>query len=150
MIVSYILLARCSDVQHILNEIDETLKQLVDEKGLFDGYGSLDIGVWKKQNGKISTIYEKAYGLAQYKSLKSSLPNIKGKILFDSIEEAVESLEDLPNVPALNSGRRNLYRIASNTKMFVGVAALMMNKKYGLNLDEKVSLFYHGLLNKTT
>ena len=136
--------AATSSESDIVSEFNTLLSNIVNQEGLFDNYGSIDAAIWKKDvSGKVVPIYQGAFGMAQYKRARDYLGKINGTMPSPGLKTVVEQyLDDHPDIPALNDERkRNIYRIASNTKAVIGVAAFMMHKKYGLDLDEKVSQY---------
>lgn len=139
-----------SNVQKVLDELEGLLKNNVDnENHLFDGIGSIDVAVYKwtpkKSIDVIEPLLQKSFGRSQVQSVAEKVSKLNGsKPLVDLKKIANESFPRQPNVPGMNpidpTGPRNQYRIASNTKTFIGVAAHLLANRHGLNLDEKVIL----------
>ena len=128
-----------------VNDFNMMLESIVNAEGLFDQYGSIDAAVWKKdESGQLVPIYQGAFGMAQYEHAIDYLGNISGTTPSPQLKIVVDKyLASHPDVPALNSSeKRNLYRIASNTKSVISVAAFLMHKNYGLQLDDKVKFKY--------
>lgn len=125
-----------------LKDFNDMLVSHVSLSKVYDDRGSIDAAVWKNgDKGDMIPLYQKAFGMAQSTYAKmnfsGSLPSKQLKVVADRLKE----IEELSlNVPALNdtSKGRNIYRIASNTKSFIGVAAMYMSKKLGLDLDDKI------------
>lgn len=123
--------------EKIIKQLDKLLqKNMVN--GLFDGIGSIDVAVWKREYNKkyLVSLYSKSYGKSQVKSIKEKLSAINT----DSPWVELKTIADkyLPSPPDVVTDDSNLYRIASNTKTFIGTFAHLLVARFGLNLDEKV------------
>ena len=130
-----------SPVDRVVDEFNEMLASMVDNDGLFDKHGSIDAAVWKKdESGRHIPIYQGSFGMAQYKRAKEDLADITGRTPSPQLKAIADGLGAHPDVKAMNStDKRNIYRIASNTKSLIGVTAFWLKKHHGLNLDDKIS-----------
>lgn len=133
------------DFSFISDDFQRMLQTHMADDGLFDEFGSLDIAVMKKDAlGRENIVYQKAYGMAQHELANDVLSEVKGKVITPGLKVAVENIKGAPDLRALNMPeKRNIYRIGSLTKAIVGVAALIMKKRYDLNLHDKVK-FLNG------
>jgi len=130
--------------ENIIEQLDKLLqKNMVN--GLFDGIGSIDVAVWKREYNKknLLSLYSKSYGKSQVKSIKQELSAINTDSPWEELKTIAEKY--LPSPADVVTDDSNLYRVASNTKTFIGTFAQLMVARFGLNLDEKVS---NALSNK--
>ncbi|XP_057291476.1 uncharacterized protein LOC130614098 [Hydractinia symbiolongicarpus] len=136
--------------QKIIKELESILQKNVKNQ-LFDGAGSIDVTVWKRNQNQseLIPIYLKSFGKSQVANISKEIVHIKTRSPWNNLKDI--SNRYLPAIPDVDgnmygdAGKRNQYRIASNTKTFIGIAADMLAEKHGLNLDEKLHPKYVNL-----
>ncbi|XP_066926479.1 beta-lactamase-like protein 3 [Clytia hemisphaerica] len=137
----------------ILREFDDLLNSKVDKTtGLFDGVGSIDVAVWKKdgQTQNVSPVFIRSLGKSQIKPVLENIqhvniskPSVPLQRLSDEYLDINQMNTDM--LPAMNSTERNQYRIASISKSFLGYIADYLAMHRGLDLNEKISPKYIDL-----
>ena len=120
--------------------------------GLFDGVGSIDVSVWKKdgQNQAINPLFIQSLGQSQIKAIQENIQNVrisKPSVKLERLADKYLNSEQLNTnmLPAINGTEgteRNQYRIASISKSFLGYVANYLAVHHGININEKVYLFY--------
>ena len=105
----------------ILKEFDDMLRSKLDKStGLFDGVGSIDVSVWKKdgQHQIINPVFIQSLGKSQIKPIWENMQNVgisKPSVELERLaDEYLNSRQLNTNMlPALNGTERNQYHIAS-------------------------------------
>lgn len=137
-------------LEQVLKDLKNLLEvNVVTDNGLFDGIGSIDVAVYKRspiQNNtrQITRLFLKSFGKSQVSNVATKASKIQGYTPLEGLKKiASTSFPKKPDVLGSNTAdKRNQYRIASNTKTFIGVAANLLASNHGLDLDEKVYIFY--------
>ncbi len=126
----------------VIEEFDAILASYVDKDGFFDQVGALDVAVWKRRAGSddVVRVYESSLGKAQNMRLRDASADFDGTDFLESLQALTTQAQPLvPDVDA-RIEHRHRYRIASNTKTFVGLAAARFEAMYPtFDLDMKVS-----------
>jgi len=131
-----------------LKEFEELLDSMVADNGLFDGVGSIDVAVWRRNmtTGETRPFFSNALGKSQVKKIAKRLVNLTDYTRPSSElkEIAHEELPVLPDVPATKYGdHHNQYRIASITKTFMGYIVDYLRLHNNLDIDAKVNKINH-------
>mmetsp|Transcript_14009 Transcript_14009/g.16967 ORF Transcript_14009/g.16967 Transcript_14009/m.16967 type:complete len:785 (+) Transcript_14009:330-2684(+) len=143
--------------RRILTDFDQRLRSMVDEDGLFEGQGSLEVAVWTlaEDGGPVASlpVYNHAFG----KSGSTAFHQLVNAGHFDGagvLAMMNATVDDwLPtdsnaarDVTAVTKPYQpQMYRIASITKSVLGLAAVLLEGGSSFSLDETVHPRYLNL-----